>query len=428
MKKTSIYIIGFIVIGLFSFTNVFAKDGTFSQAELDQMTAPIALYPDALLSQILMASTYPDEVAEAAKWSKANSDKKGDDAVKAVQDEQWDASVMSLVAFPQVLDMMGKKPEWVRDLGDAFLVTPDKVMDTIQNLRNKAKEEGNLKSSDEMTVETEKEIIIIESSSPEKVYVPVYNPTYVYGSWWWASYPPYYYYPPGYSVGSGIAAGIGFGIGIIIADSLWGRCDWRRHDINIDINRYNNININKLDIDKKVTNWKHDKDRRSGTANSRLDGKNQNRISGDGQKLKDQKLKDTKVKDQKIKDRENFRGRDQQREKAAQSLKDRGIDPAGNRKALTGSSGDKIRNNIGQNSKNLQSSKNHQSSRDLQKSLNRRSDNHSLSGVNKSRDTSRQINRGVSSERAIGRSSSGFGGGGLSGGANRSGGGLRGRR
>lgn len=401
IKQTSIFLIGLLWFGLIAFSNVSAEgDSSFSQAELDQMTAPIALYPDALLSQILMASTYPGEVAEAASWSKANSDQKGDEAVKAVQDKQWDASVMSLVAFPQVLEMMAKKPEWVKDLGDAFLASPDKVMDTIQNLRTKASDEGNLKSSEEMSVKTEKEIIIIESASPEKVYVPVYNPTYVYGSWWWASYPPYYYYPPGYAVGSGIAAGIGFGIGIVIVDSLWGRCDWHRHDINININRYNNININKLDIDKKVTNWKHDADRRSGKAKARVDSKN--------------KIAD---KNQKIKDRENFRGRDQQREKAAQSLKNRGLDPVGERQALKGGSGDKIRNNIGQNSNNLQSSKN------LQKSLNRGSDNHSLSGIQKSRDTSRQINRGVRSERAIGRS-----GGGFNGGAVRSGGGLQRRR
>ena len=114
---------------------------TFSQAELDQMLAPIALYPDSLLSQILMAATYPGNVSEAVKWSKSNPKQQGDAAVTAVQNKSWDPSVMSLVAFPQVLEMMGKKPDWVQNLGDAFLASSETVMNSIQNLRQKAKEE-----------------------------------------------------------------------------------------------------------------------------------------------------------------------------------------------------------------------------------------------------------------------------------------------
>ena len=120
-----------------------AEDASFSEAELDQMLAPIALYPDSLLAQILMATTYPADVAEAVKWSKDNPDQDGDAAVDAVQEKSWDPSVMSLVAFPQVLAMMGEQPDWVQNVGDAFLADSDGVMDTVQTLRSKAKEEGN---------------------------------------------------------------------------------------------------------------------------------------------------------------------------------------------------------------------------------------------------------------------------------------------
>ena len=117
-----------------------AEDKTFSEAELDQMMAPIALYPDALLSQILMACTYPADVSDAIKWSKDNPKQEGDAAVKAVKDKSWDPSVMSLVAFPQVLTMMGEQQDWVQNVGDAFLANSEGVMDSVQKLRKKAKD------------------------------------------------------------------------------------------------------------------------------------------------------------------------------------------------------------------------------------------------------------------------------------------------
>ena len=130
---------------------------TFTKEQLDQMLAPIALYPDSLLSQILMAATYPADVADAAKWSKANPDKKGDAAVKAVQDQPWDPSVQSLAAFPQVLDMMGAKPDWVQKLGDAFLASSKDVLDAVQRLRTKAQQAGNLKTTEQQKVVVEQE-------------------------------------------------------------------------------------------------------------------------------------------------------------------------------------------------------------------------------------------------------------------------------
>jgi len=234
-----------------------AKSGsaTFSSAELDQMLAPIALYPDSLLAQVLMAATYPGEVADAAAWSKAHPDAKGDAAVKQVADKDWDPSVQALVAFPQVLGSLGQDAKWVTKLGDAFLADPKLVMDSVQRLRAQAEKAGNLKSNEYQNVTEQPatgtsgtQTIVIESKDPDVVYVPSYNPSYVYGSWGWAGYPPYYYPPPGYWYpGAALGAGIMFGIGVGIVGGLWGDCDWNNGDININSERYNNFerNVNR---------------------------------------------------------------------------------------------------------------------------------------------------------------------------------------
>ena len=124
-----------------------AKDAVFTQEQLDQMLAPIALYPDPLLAQVLMATTYPGEIAEAVTWSKAHPDAKGDDAVKQVASQPWDPSVQALVAFPQVLATLGQDPVWVQRLGDAFLAQPDDLMNGVQRLRRQAQAAGNLQSN-----------------------------------------------------------------------------------------------------------------------------------------------------------------------------------------------------------------------------------------------------------------------------------------
>jgi len=310
-----------------------------SQAELDRTLAPIALYPDSLLSQILMASTYPDQVAEAVKWSKANSDQKGDTAVKAVQDKAWDPSVASLVAFPQVLGMMGDKPDWVKQLGDAFLAEPDKVMNTVQGLRSKAKEAGNLKSNEQQSVsvddsQPQQTIIKIEPADPQVVYVPTYNPTVIYGSWWWPAYPPFYYYPPGYAFAAGVATGIAFGVGVAVTNCIWGGFDWHHHDVNINVNRYNNININhKLNVDSSRVSWKHNAVNRRGTPYA-----DKASASKYGQKLPG------------ADSRQAYRGRDQERQKALDTLKDKGIDPAAERSKLTGTGGEKLRSQLSERS------------------------------------------------------------------------------
>lgn len=174
----------------------------FSQEELDQMLAPVALYPDSLLSHILMASTYPLEVVQAARWSRANSQLKGEDAVKAVDSMDWDPSVKSLVAFPQVLQRMDERLDWTQRLGEAFLAQEPHVLDTVQTLRQKAAAAGNLRSSDQMRVVTEGDVIGIEPANPRAVYVPYYDPAVVYGPWWYPAYPPVYWGPwPGYYAG-----------------------------------------------------------------------------------------------------------------------------------------------------------------------------------------------------------------------------------
>jgi len=152
-------------------------DKTFKQEELDQLVAPIALYPDSLLTQILMASTYPLEVVQADRWAKQNKDLKGDALAKGLEAQPWDPSVKSLVNFAQVLAMMSEKLDWTQKLGDAFLAQQKDVMGSVQKLRAKAQASGNLKTTKEQVVKVEQETIIIEPASPQVIYVPAYNPT-----------------------------------------------------------------------------------------------------------------------------------------------------------------------------------------------------------------------------------------------------------
>lgn len=250
----------------------------FNNQQLDQMLAPVALYPDALLSQILMACTYPGDVADAAAWSAANPKAQGDAAVKQVAGQPWDPSVQSLVAFPQVLAQMKQHADWVQNLGDAFLAQPDDVMASIQRLRTQAHKAGNLQSTDQQKVvvqqapagSTSTTVIQIEPANPQVVYVPAYNPTVVYGTWTYPSYPPPYWPPPpGYSypVATGLAAGLAFGAGVAIADSLWGGFDWGHNDVNINVNRYNNIYVNNRisGNGNGNVNWNHNPANRRGT-------------------------------------------------------------------------------------------------------------------------------------------------------------------
>ena len=238
---------------------------TFSQQELDQLLAPIALYPDALLAQILMASTYPLDVVLAERWVKANPSLKDKALQDALQQQPWDPSVKSLTVLPQVLTMMSEKLDWTQKLGDAFLADQQGVMATVQALRGKAVAQGSLKDSDEQKVITETQnnttIIKIEPANPEVVYVPTYNPTVAYGAWPYPAYPPYYWYPPAYYYPPGYVWGgalLGFTAGVIVGGALWGNLTWGGGDVNINVNRFNDFNRTNISDGK----WKHNSDRR----------------------------------------------------------------------------------------------------------------------------------------------------------------------
>jgi hypothetical protein len=281
----------------------------FKQEEMDQLVAPIALHPDPLISQILMASTYPLEVVQADRWAKQNASLKGDALTKALEAQDWDPSVRSLVNFPQVLTMMSEKLDWTQKLGDAFLAQEKAVLATIQSLRAKAQASGNLKTTKEQTVIVEEKIIKIEPASPQVVYVPTYNPTVVYGAWPYPAYPPYYYYPPGYVATSMFAFGAGVAMGAAWGYA-WGNCNWGGGDVDIDVNRNTNINnnINRDQAKQKLQErgqinqkgqgkWQHNAEHRKGVSY---------RDQGTAQKFNKASTNDA------IKSREQFRGRAEQ--------------------------------------------------------------------------------------------------------------------
>jgi hypothetical protein len=232
---------------------------TFSQEELDQLVAPIALFPDSLFAQVLMASTYPLDIVAAERWVKANPKLKDKALQDALEKQPWDPSVKSLAVVPQVLTMMSEKLDWTQKLGDAFLAQQADVMKTAQALRAKAVAQGALKDSKEQKVITEKvestTVIKIEPTNPEVVYVPTYNPAVVYGGWPYPAYPPYAYYPPGYVAGGAL---LGFTAGVIVGGALWGNSNWGGNNVNINTNNYNNFNKSNI----SNGNWNHNSDRR----------------------------------------------------------------------------------------------------------------------------------------------------------------------
>jgi hypothetical protein len=195
-------------------------------AQLDQLTAPVALYPDPLLGSILAAATYPLEVAEAARWLEdpAHAALRGDALAAALEQERWDPSVKTLVSAPEALRMMNSNLEWTEQIGDAFLAQQAEVMDSVQRLRQRAAAAGTLRSTPQQTVTMEPNDITIEPANPDVVYVPYYVPADVYGPWAWPDYPPYYFpLPPDVVWGGAL---IGFGIGIPIFEPLWGWYGW----------------------------------------------------------------------------------------------------------------------------------------------------------------------------------------------------------
>src|SRR5471032_1376759 len=257
----------------------------YTQAQIDQWVAPAALYPDTLLSQVLMASTYPTNVIQAEQWSRDHPQLQGDAAVKAAANEPWDPSVKSLVAFPQLLTLMGEDPVWVQNLGNLFLAQPADLMESVQKFRQIAQKSGALKSTTQQkvivkpaaqgsttVVNSAPQTIIIESADPQVVYVPSYNPNVVYGAWPTPAYPPVYLAPPpGEQFVNGVASGIGFGVGVAATYAIFGSIDWdddHHHDDHHD--------------DGHHDDGHHDDDHHGGQQNNfiNVNTNNYNRISG----------------------------------------------------------------------------------------------------------------------------------------------------
>ncbi len=230
---------------------------TYGDEELARLLAPIALYPDPLLSQVLMAATYPSEISEADRWLTGNAYLTGESLDEALRGKNWDVSILSLCYYPKVLSMMNNNLAWTTELGDAFIYQQEHVMDTIQDLRLRARTEGNLVSTTEQKVIVEQKIIQIEPASPYYLYVPVYDPLFVYGSWWYPSYPPFRVFYPGVSVIRPrivFSAALHAGFGVI----GWSLFDWPSRSIaivNIDITKRFNRHYHVYHSPRKVQ-WK----------------------------------------------------------------------------------------------------------------------------------------------------------------------------
>jgi hypothetical protein len=236
-------------------------------AQIEQLVAPIALYPDDLLSQVLMAATYPIEVVEAARWSRDNPTVTGKALEDAMQKQAWDPSVKALTAVPQTLQMMNDQLKWTQDLGNAFLAQQIDVLDAVQRLRERADKAGNLRSTPQQTVRRVNRpggvsaagapaaAYEIVPAVPDEYFVPIYDPTVVYGTWPYDDYYPFYWYPPGWGGGW-----YGFGAGFFAGAAIWGGINWWNRNVYVDHHRFNQFNRTNI-TDR---NWSHNVDHRRG--------------------------------------------------------------------------------------------------------------------------------------------------------------------
>src|ERR1700704_544611 len=229
----------------------------FNVQQISQLVAPIALYPDNLLGQILAASTYPLEIVVAARWSSSNQNVTGQALEDAMQLQSWDPSVKGLTAVPQVLQMMSEKLEWTQQLGAAYLGQPDDIAAAVQRLRARADASGNLKETKQIKVRREAapppppayvgeplppEYIVIEPYEPDYLYVPIYDPLVVYGVWPYPTWQPFYWYPSGY-----VAVGIiGFGAPCIVGAAIWANYSWRSRRVEVDHVKFSKFHRTKL--------------------------------------------------------------------------------------------------------------------------------------------------------------------------------------
>jgi hypothetical protein len=302
-----------------------SDEGKLDQPKLEQLLAPVALYPDTLLAMMFMASTYPLEVVQAERWlgRDGNAKLKGDGLAKALEQQPWDDSVKSLAPIPDVLKMMAEQLEWTQQVGDAVLAQQQDVLNAVQVLRGRAQRAGKLESGPQQTVNVTQntvvtapqagssgggvqyavpppqEIIVIAPTQPEQIYVPVYNPSVVYGGWPYPASPPYYYPPPaGYAVGSALLTGMAFIGAAALVGSAWGWANpsWGGGNINVNRNINNNVNINRNQVAVAGNTWQHNSAHRQGVAYNNQGVRNQYQPNRGAQNAS----------------REEFRGRAQQ--------------------------------------------------------------------------------------------------------------------
>jgi hypothetical protein len=252
--------------------------------QLDSLVAPIALYPDPMLAQVLAASTYPLEIIQLQQWMQQHKDLKDKALVDAVKKQDWDPSVQAMAPLPDLLKQLAENIKWTTDLGNAFLAQQGDVMDAVQRMRAKAKDAGNLKSNEQQKVETKvvesKTVVVIEQANPQVVYVPTYNPVVVYGPPVYP-YPPIAYPPPGYyAAGMAISFGIGIAMGAAWGGGWGYHCGWGGGNNNITINRQNNFvnnsnrvnnvnNSNRTNVSNRQASgggnsWQHNPQHRGG--------------------------------------------------------------------------------------------------------------------------------------------------------------------
>jgi hypothetical protein len=270
-----------------------SKPNLLKPEELDQLVAPIALYPDPLLAEVLMASAYPLDIVQAERWLQSHKNLKGDKLKAAVAKEDWDDSIKSLLATPDVLAMMSEKLDWTEKLGDAVVAQQPDVMDAIQRLRAKAQENNKLTSTKQQKVLVNqvqgKQVIAIEPTDPETVYVPYYDPAVVYGAWPYPDYPPYYWPPPPYIgyglLATGLAFGAGWALGNWWSGGYWGgNINWSGGGNNINITPPGNRPAHPISGPGGGNRWQPRVDHRQAAAGNR--GQRDFRGSGGQQVLK----------------------------------------------------------------------------------------------------------------------------------------------
>ncbi|MDO6428275.1 DUF3300 domain-containing protein [Thalassotalea sp. 1_MG-2023] len=246
---------------------VTVEQSSISQAELAQMLAPIALYPDTLLTHILIASTYPIEVIDAERFVKSNKHASSDKLQTMAEDKDWDPSVTALLAFPQVLEKLSEDLTWMRQLGDAFLADEEQVLASIQQLRQQADEAGNLAKMDNVQVIREQKTIVIQPEQPEIIYVPYYDTRSVYGRWHWSHRPPVYWHRPVYySYHNGPfywRSGVHLSLDFFFVGLHW----HNRHVIHHSPKYYRSYHSKKrVTTSHRVKRWQHNPHRRKGVA------------------------------------------------------------------------------------------------------------------------------------------------------------------